>query len=194
MSSQHHPQPLASRPSARGRYGRAGFCLAVSLSAAALLPPAARGAEETISAFSVWQGKGPVLQTGEKQATFLGVFTGDVYVETDHGPLATGTMACPAVVEIDLSDGGQNATAHCTFQAEDGSSLYAGLTCSGIHTLGCDGDFVITGGTGRFAGISGGGPSTIRANFHQLEVRPGQPVEEAITGIIYWPELRYTLP
>ncbi len=194
MSPHHHPQPLASRPKTNGRSGIVRFCLAASLSAAAMLPSAARAAEETISAFSVWQGRGPILQTGEKQATFLGVFSGDVYVETDHGPLATGRMACPAVVEIDLSDGGQNATAHCTFQAEDGSIVYAALTCSGIHMLGCNGDFVITGGTGRFAGISGGGPSTIRGNFHQIEVRPGQPVEEAVTGIIYWPELRYTLP
>lgn len=193
MSPEQHPQALAARPR-RSRRRIAAILLATVVPAIAMLSPAARAAEESISAFSVWQGSGPLLQTGEKQATFIGVFAGDVYVETERGPLATGSMACSAVVEIDLASGGQNGTAHCAFRADDESAIYAALTCSGIHMVGCDGDFVITGGTGRFAGISGGGPSTIRGNFHEFKVQAGQPVQEAVTGIIYWPELRYTLP
>jgi hypothetical protein len=157
-------------------------------------PTAASAAEETVSAFSVWEGGGSIVKTGENHATFVGLFVGPVYVETERGPVAAGQMICPAVVEIDLASGKQEGKARCAFEATDGGTIYAVVTCSGVHLVGCDGVFTITGGTERFAGITGGGDGTIRGNFHEIDIRPGHPVEELARGIIYWPELRYTVP
>jgi hypothetical protein len=172
------------------------FLFGVLLSAAIAAPvmPTAFAAEEKIKAFSVWVGSGPVIKTGENRATFSGAFTGTVYVETERGPVPAGLMMCPAMLEIDLTSGKQQATAHCQFLAQDGSSIFADLSCSGIHLVGCNGAMEITGGTGRFAGVTGGGKSIIRGDFREIRVEPGQPVTETVTGILYWPELTYSLP
>ena len=155
---------------------------------------AAAGEDATIKAFSAWQGQGHVFQTGEKQATFVGAFVGTVYVETDQGPVASGHMVCPATVTISLDDNSQNGTGHCTITADDGATVYADVTCSGFHLVGCNGDFKLTGGTGRFAGITGGGPVIIRSEFAKLAAAPQNTAQEEATGIVYWKELHYTIP
>lgn len=43
-------------------------------------------------------------------------------------------------------------------------------------------------------GFIGGGPAVIRGDFRQIEIEPGWPAAETAHGIIYWSELRYTLP
>jgi len=156
--------------------------------------PAASAEEQTIAAFSVWQVEGTLVQTGEKQGTFTGVFAGPVYVETERGPVLAGAISCPATVEIELDSGRQSATARCAFQAGDDSRLYGTLTCKGVHLVGCDGDFQIAGGSGRFAGAQGEGPVTVRADFRRVAITPDGSPEQSAAGIIYWPSLRYTLP
>jgi len=154
----------------------------------------ARAEEQTVKAFSVWQVAGQLVQTGEKQATFTGVLAGPVYVETDRGPVLAGALSCPASVDIQLDSGRQQATARCAFQAGDDSRLYGELTCQGMHLIGCDGAFAISGGTGRFAGAQGDGPVMVRGDFRRVALRADGSLEESVAGIIYWPALRYTLP
>ncbi|MEQ9606251.1 MAG: hypothetical protein RLN99_01135, partial [Kiloniellaceae bacterium] len=81
--------------------------------------PQAVAEEQTVTAFSVWQVEGALVQTGEKQASFTGVFAGPVYVETERGPVLAGAISCPATVEIELDSGRQRATARCAFQDGD---------------------------------------------------------------------------
>lgn len=160
-----------------------------------LVQPAAMAAEEaTIKAFSAWQGQGRTFQTGPQEATFVGAFAGTVYVETEKGPIRSGQMVCPAIVTIDLDDGSQQGTGRCSVTAEDGAQLFAELSCSGFHLLGCDGEFKLTGGSGRFEGITGGGPVTIRSELREISVSSESGASEQGRGIIYWSALHYTLP
>ena len=78
--------------------------------------------------------------------------------------------------------------------APDGGQIYAEYTCTGVHLVGCDGDFKLTGGTGRFEGISGGGRAVLRASERTLTEAGGVGVAETGSGILFWPALKYKLP
>lgn len=150
--------------------------------------------EQTIKAFAAWQGRGQMYETGVNRATFVGSFSGMVFVETDKGPLDAGFMICPAIVDVNLSDATQEGRGRCTISAKDGSRAYGEIACKGVHLVGCDGDFTFTGGTDRFAGISGGGPITIRSGLQEFAATGGNTVHESAGGIIVWPNLTYKLP
>lgn len=155
----------------------------------------AHGAEEaTVKAFVAWQGSGQTLQTSVTEATFIGSISGTVYVETDKGPIASGEMICPATVRIVLESGAQTGSGRCVMTAPDDARIFADFTCSGYHLIGCSGDFVFTGGTGRFAGITGGGRAVLRANERTLTAVGGAGVAETGSGILFWPALAYKLP
>ncbi len=167
-----------------------GFCCA----AISMIAPASAGEEQTIKAFAAWQGRGQMFETGPDRATFVGSFTGMVFVETEKGPLDAGYMTCPAIVDINIVDGSQEGKGRCTITAKDGARAYAEVTCKGVHLVGCDGDFTFTGGTDRFEGISGGGPVTIRSGLKDFAMGDGNIVQESAGGIIVWPKLTYKLP
>lgn len=151
--------------------------------------------EETINAFAAWQGHGYIYPTGPNHATFVGGLSGVVYVETDEGPVDAGIIVCPAVMEIELEDATQTGRGRCTIAASDGARIYAEWSCAGTHLIGCDGEFTLTGGTGRFEGITGGGPMTVRSSLRAISGdAAGNTVGEAATGIIFWRGLHYTIP
>ncbi len=149
--------------------------------------------EQTVKAFSAWTGRGQMFQTNEHRSTFVGAFTGMVYIETDKGPLDAGFMVCPAIVDVDDRDGSQVVKGRCTIVAKDGSRAFSDLECTGVHLVGCDGTFTFTGGTERFAGITGGGPVTVRSGINEAAAGPGNIIDESAGGIIIWPKLTYKL-
>jgi hypothetical protein len=171
------------------RYGVVAVVLAVGF-----VEPASAEEEATVKAFSAWQGRGEVFETGRTEATFIGALNGMMYIETENGPLASGHLSCPAIVEINLEDGSQTGTGRCTITAEDGARAYAEVTCAGYHLIGCDGEFKLTGGTGRFDGITGGGPITIRSDLRNLARSGEGTIKEDAAGIMYWRELHYRIP
>jgi hypothetical protein len=148
----------------------------------------------TIKAFSAWQGRGQAFQTGLEEATFVGSFSGVVYVETQEGPLDAGFMTCPALVTINLNDGTQFGEGRCTIVAKDGDRVFGEIECEGIHLVGCNGNFALTGGTGRFTGITGGGPILIRSGLKEVMTLPGNVVRESASGILIWQERSYQSP
>jgi hypothetical protein len=164
------------------------------LLALGLAGPVAAGEEASVTAFAVWQGQGQTTQTGPNEATFVGVLAGTVYVETEKGPLVSGRIVCPALVKIQLDDSSQTGSGHCTLTATDGAQLFADIECSGFHLIGCQGETKLTGGTGRFAGITGGGAVIIRSERREFAVTTDRSIVEGGAGIIYWRELRYTIP
>jgi hypothetical protein len=166
----------------------------VALCVVLAIGPAVAETEGTIKAFSAWQGRGQIFETGVNRATFVGSFTGMLFVETEKGPLDAGFMICPAIVDVDISDGTQQAKGRCTITAKDGSRAYAEVSCKGVHLVGCDGEFTFTGGTDRFEGITGGGPVTIRSGLQEIAMGAGNIVQESAGGIIVWPKLTYKLP
>jgi len=168
--------------------------LAAMLAAAALARPAQATEEGTIKAFAAWQGDGQTLQTGTNETTFIGTIAGTVYVETDKGPIDGGQMVCPAMLLVNIDDGTQSGVGRCNITARDGGRIFAQLTCTGVHLVGCAGDFTLTGGTDRFAGITGGGHFTVRSRLQELVRLSGNTAVLSVTGIMFWRELHYQVP
>jgi len=152
------------------------------------------GEEATVKAFAAWMGDGRTFQTGPKEATFIGDFAGPMFVETPQGMVKTGRLLCPAIVEIGLDDGKQRGEGRCTITAPDGARIFAEITCTGVHMVGCDGELKITGGTDRFAGITGGGKVTIRSDLRQIGSSLEGSAKEEGSGSLSLPELHYKIP
>lgn len=155
--------------------------------------PAAADEEQSVKAFAAWQGRGQIFETGPDQATFVGAFSGMIFIETQKGPLDAGYMTCPAILTLNLKDGSQEAKGRCTVTSKEGARVYATLECKGVHLVGCDGTFTFTGGTERFDGITGGGPVTVRSGMQDIALSGGNAVNETAGGIIIWPKLTYKL-
>jgi hypothetical protein len=172
--------------------GIAGVLTAFAMAA---VPSIALAAEEaTIKAFASWQGSGQVFETGVDELTFVGALSGTVYVETDKGPIDSGRLVCPALVRINTADSSQSGTARCTITAKDGARIFAQVSCTGIHLIGCDGQFDLVGGTERFEGISGGGAVTLRSEFRRFTNISESSAQEEARGILFWPALQYKIP
>ena len=77
----------------------------------------------------------------------------------------------------------------------DGAKVFGKWSCKGTHMIGCDGEFQLTGGTGRYDGVTGGGPMLVRSGLHEthIDMQKGW-VESAAFGIIAWKDLRYLVP
>jgi hypothetical protein len=164
------------------------------LCAAGTTPAPARAQDDqTLKAFASWQAKGQMYETGPKQATFVGVLAGLVFVESEQGPVDAGYMVCPAYLDVNAETGAQVGKGRCTVTAKDGSRAYAEISCKGVHLIGCDGDFTFTGGTGRFEGLVGGGPVKIRSGAQDFAVGAGNTVSETSGGIMIWPKLTFKL-
>lgn len=171
------------------------FRIAALLLLAAAMPKCASASEEaTITAFSAWQGEGRLLETGPDQATFVGALAGTFYVETDKGPIESGQLACPAIVKIDMADRSQVGTGHCTIRSRDGDRIYGDIDCTGFFLIGCEGKFILTGGTGKFEGVTGDGPVIIRSEFGRIDVAAPEGTRQQPAGIIYLRALHYKIP
>ena len=175
---------------------RIGLLGAITLAAVLISSPgpARAGEDQTISGFSAWQGRGQAFQTGPDQLTFVGSFSGMLYVDTDQGPQDAGLMVCPAMIKVSISDGSQIGEGHCAIAEKDGDRVYADLACKGVHLVGCQGALTLTAGTGRFAGISGGGHVSLRSGLHDIAVLPGNTIEENAAGILVIRDLHYKIP
>ena len=72
--------------------------------------------------------------------------------------------------------------------------MFAEITCNGERGL-CSGEFKLTSGTGRFAGISGKAQMTVRSPVHALAANLSEgTVVQAAAGILQIPKLTYKLP
>ena len=151
--------------------------------------------ETTVEAFAAWQGAGTLIPVGPESAVMVATIKGVVYIQTDNGPLRAGTIICPATADVSLVDSTQVGEGQCAWEANDGDHVFAEWTCKGIHLIGCKGEFTLTGGTGRFEGVTGGGPMVVRSEIGTIAAEvSGQAIERTATGILYWPKLKYTLP
>ena len=85
--------------------------------------------------------------------------------------LQLGVIALGAVLAASLLTSltrKQAGSGQCTITAEDGAQVFAVWSCRGVHLIGCDGKMMLTGGTGRVAGVSGSGPLTVRTTSRGL--------------------------
>jgi hypothetical protein len=167
----------------------------LSMLAATLALPASAQSEETaVSASAVVRGKGTGFRIGEKLGTYVGVLEGPLYVEGSEGPVRAGMLVCSATMEIKAEDRSHSGTGRCLLTSDEGGEVFGQFTCTGFFLVGCSGPFTLTGGTGRFAGITGGGPMTMRTSVGKLGGGTATTQNVEVEGIVFWRELKYKLP
>ena len=174
--------------------------LGPAIAAAALViglcqaPDASAVEEQTIRAFSPFEAEGKVLATGPNEATYIGLLSGRLYIDTDQGPVDVGSMTCPVVLHIKLKDPTEQGSGQCVITGPAGNRAFLDFSCTGVPLVGCSGASTVTGGTGRFANATGGGIFVLRSSLHEFDAKADSTVVVKTSGIIFWRELHYKIP
>ena len=121
----------------------------------------------TISAIVPWQGQGQLFPIAVDKLQFLGALEGIMYVETADGDMNEAFVRCPIVQYVDGADRSTSARGNCVITVSPEDAVFAEMSCEGVAGL-CSGDIKLTGGTGRFEGVSGSGKLTVRSPVHAL--------------------------
>ena len=152
------------------------------------------GEERTIQAMAPWQGSGEVFVVAPEKLMILVSFTGIMYLQGQQGAFDGVVMRCPAVQILDIKAKRAEASGHCTLTAAGDDVVYSAWKCTGLQGA-CEGEFTLTGGTGKFAGITGGGKLMVRAALTETaaSLSSGGVVNGA-AALALWPELKYAIP
>lgn len=160
--------------------------------ATAIGPAAAE--ERTVQAMAPIQGSGEVFVVGPGKTMIVGSMVGILYLEGRQAPLDDVTILCPAIQTLDAQAKRAEATGHCTFTLAEGDEAYSEWKCTGMLGA-CEGHLTITGGIGKFKGISGGGKMVVRTALTETaaSLSHGGTITAA-TGLAVWPALKYRIP
>jgi hypothetical protein len=151
--------------------------------------------ETSIKAWAAWQGQGRFYKATDNLALFSGYFEGIMEVENKQGEIEAASMICPAMLEVNLTDGTQQGWGRCIIVTRDGDCVYAGWSCSGKHLEGCGGPFNVSGGTGKFLSVSGESIFVVRSTIAEYVASiPEGGVTANFAGQAAWSALRYTTP
>jgi len=144
---------------------------------------------------------GLFFEVGEHIAQFMGALHGTVFVESGATALDGWAIVCPASFQIAGATPTFSAEGQCALAKEDAHKIYARWTCAGTMLQGCRGRFTVTGGTGRFAQVSGESDVIVRSTLVEIaDVPPSAPrgplgvAREIATGLFILPNLRYRVP
>ncbi len=149
---------------------------------------------KTVSAVIPWQGQGQIYPIGIDKLQFQGSIEGIMYIESAEGEMDEAFVQCPIIQGIEISSQSTSSTGNCTIVVSTEDAVFAELACEGMKGF-CLGEFKLTGGTGRFSGISGSGKMTVRSPVHALaaDLSDGTMLNLA-AGIMQIPVLTFTLP
>jgi len=172
-----------------------GLALAAAIFGVHGADTATAAESQTVSASTAWVSQGRYFLTGDNEALFVGVLGGILFVESASGRLDAVEIICPGDFVVNLQTGAQEGEGKCIIEDLDGDNVFANWTCAGQDFVGCEGDFTLTAGTGKFKGITGGSKLKARTAFSGIAVdlKSGK-VVEASAGLLELPELTYTLP
>jgi hypothetical protein len=164
---------------------------AILLLAASPLRAAEQG---TVQVIIPWEGKGRVFQIDSRRLQFLGALEGIMYVENSEGEMHEGFVQCPITQILDLETGATEANGHCEITASPEDVVYAQMSCKGM-VGDCKGEFVLTDGEGRFAGISGQGELRVRSPIRALATDLGSGATLRIgAGLAVIKDLKFSTP
>ena len=149
---------------------------------------------KSLEAMIPWEGEGRVFRIGPDTMLFLGAFEGIMYVETSEGAMHEGFVMCPVMQKLNLQNQSATAQGHCMITASGGDTVYAELTCAGAIGQ-CRGTFTLTGGTGRFEGITGSSELVVRSPLQALvaDMSDGR-VMRVASGLAQLTDLNYEIP
>lgn len=172
-----------------------GFlCGALAATVLGAAAPAQAAEEGTVKILAPWQSSGQVYRVGETDLLFNGAAEGIMYIESGEGALDAAVMMCPGSREMSLETGKSVAHGRCIITTGGGDQVFAMYKCEGMAGD-CKGEFTLTGGTGAFKGISGGGEMLVRTALGEMvvDLESGAAVRGA-AGLAVWPSLKYKLP
>ena len=150
--------------------------------------------EATVKAMSPWRGQGFAFPVGPGQVYMLAVYSGVMLVDDGKGSLHAATIVCPGTVDADMKKGTKTGYGKCIITGESGDRVFAEMHCTGDVT-GCQGTFKITGGTGKFAGITGEGEMISKIQSREITLISGvETAHQLGEGIAIWPKLTYRIP
>lgn len=158
-----------------------------------LLSSAAVSAQEepqVFNAFAVVVASGTIVKAGEKQVMVVGTLKGPMFVETDEGPVDAGSVVCGASVRIDQGTKRHGGSGVCTFRAEDGATAWGEWECAGYDVIGCRGTLKLTGGSGRFEGVTGEGAMIWRPSAQELKKQLDGTILQNTTGMLIWRDFK----
>ena len=154
----------------------------------------ARGEEETIQAMAPWQGSGEVFVVAPEKLMILVSFTGIMYLQGQQDAFDGVVMRPQAVQILDIKAKRAEASGHCTLTGAGDDVVYSAWTCTGVQGA-CEGEFTLTGGTGEFTSIGGGGKLRVRAALTETAANLSSGgVVSGAAALALWPELKYTIP
>ena len=153
----------------------------------------AHAGEKSVKILMPWDGEGSVYTIGIDKLLFMGEFEGIMYVETSAGELDAAYANCPASQHIDMKGKQSSATGYCTITISSEEVVFAEWNCKGKVGV-CEGTFNLTGGTGKYAGVTGSSEILVRSVLNTLVVGMGSgDAVRAATGLAILPNLTYKL-
>jgi hypothetical protein len=149
--------------------------------------------EKSIQVIMPWSGDGTIHSISTSRVLFMGEFEGIMYAENAEGELDAAFASCPATQYIDTGSKKTEAKGYCNIAISGEDTVFAEWTCEG--KLGaCKGSFILTGGTGKFEGVTGSSELTIRSVLSTVVAGMSSgSVVRAASGLAVLPKLSYTL-
>lgn len=136
-----------------------------------------------------------MVVTGPDSFRTLSTMTGKLALEDTSGEVNETAMMCTSIIDNDTTADTMEGSGECVLTTEDGAQMYAIWTCEGTAVVGCDGDFQIVSGHGRYEGLTGGGLMTVRTMETQVADEDAvSGAKVAGRGVVIWDEFVLTLP
>ena len=173
---------------------RTGFLSALALLSLQGSGVAVANEAESASAFSVVTSEAHIIPVGHDGMRIMGILSGAFFVDAGYGPSDAGDLNCLANMTANQSSGKISGEGSCVIVSGD-SLLFTNWNCEGVLFVGCKGDFVITGGDGRFEGATGGGVMVSRTSEAATGIAADRAVGVALgRGILFWDAFDIVLP
>ncbi len=151
--------------------------------------------EFTLDAFA------PLVVVGEHSvvsddgiAKIAGTIQGPLYVSSGSQPVEEGSVSCKFTLTVNTATQDEAGVGTCKISYSDGTELRADTSCKGIVGQGCDGDFRITDGSGRYEGATGLGQVSFKTRKRGYRLDADGDLTEMIFGVAYWEDYKFKLP
>ncbi|VAX08694.1 hypothetical protein MNBD_GAMMA25-899 [hydrothermal vent metagenome] len=154
--------------------------------------------EVTLKIMAPWKSEGQMFRISANEVLIQGHSEGMMYIDAGENSidaLNTAIFQCPGKTLVNMANGKLETIGNCVISRGDEENLiFAEFVCKGI-TGKCDGKFSITGGIGKFKGITGSGKMIVRTVMTDVlgDVGTGA-VLKGSTGLVVWPALKVNIP
>ncbi len=158
----------------------------------------AQAEEKTVKIMAPWKSEGQLFRISANEVLIQGHSEGMMYIDAGKDSidaLNTAVFQCPGKTLMNMANGKVESIGNCVIsRGDDENLIFAEFICKGI-TGKCEGKFTITGGIGKFKGITGSGKMIVRTVMADVlgDVRSGTVIQGS-TGLVIWPALKINIP